>query len=165
MTKIVVFGNSGAGKSTFAKNLVKTKLLAHFDLDTIAWLPGIPPIRRPVEQSNNAINEFITNNTSWVIEGCYCDLIELVLPKASEIIFLNLSVDDCIQNARRRPWEPHKYKTKQQQDANLDMLIEWISQYENRTDNLSKHAHQRLYDNFEGKKTIYTSNIEWLQTK
>jgi len=158
MKQIVIFGNSGAGKSTLAKRLSETHGLAHFDLDTVAWKPINPPERRSVDESNEAINHFIQQNESWVIEGCYSDLLRIVLPKASEIIFLNLPVELCMRNAKERPWEPHKYESKAAQDANLDMLLNWISEYDSRNDEFSKAAHEALYDGYSGKKLMFTSN-------
>ena len=156
---IVIFGNSGAGKSTLALNMARRHNLAHLDLDTIAWLPSSVPERRPHEQSREHVEQFTHHNKYWVIEGCYSDLIELVIEKASEVIFLNLPVSMCIDNARERPWEPHKYASKKAQDANLDMLIDWIKQYEVRDDTFSQSAHQRLFDAFTGVKKEYTSNV------
>lgn len=158
MNKFVIFGNSGAGKSTLAKTLANKYQLAHLDLDTIAWQATSPPQRLATSVSAQAINDFLNNHKGWVIEGCYADLLELVTPKAEEIIFLNLSVDDCIENAKNRPWEPHKYESKAAQDANLDILIEWISQYTERNDTFSKRAHQQLFESFAGKKTLIVSN-------
>jgi hypothetical protein len=37
---------------------------------------------------------------------------------------MNLPVAACIENARKRPWEPHKYASKAEQDKNLDRLID-----------------------------------------
>lgn len=48
--------------------------------------------------------------------------------------------------------------SKEAQDANLDMLIDWINLYESRTDTFSKALHQKLYDRFHGNKIMYTSN-------
>lgn len=158
MKKIVVFGNSGSGKSTLAKALQGSDNLPHLDLDTIAWKPVLPPERKSIAESKQAIDEFLRANQQWVIEGCYSDLLALVLPDASEIFFLNLPIEACIANAKLRPWEPHKYESKAAQDANLGMLIDWISQYETRTDTFSKAAHESLYSCYEGKKTMYTSN-------
>lgn len=169
MRKIVIFGNSGAGKSTLAKSLTKRESLAkskplpHLDLDTLAWLPlteGTPPTRRALNDSKTDIEHFMAENENngWVIEGCYSDLLQITLPSASEIIYLNLSVADCIANAKRRPWEPHKYESKQAQDANLSMLIEWIAQYTERSDTFSQASHQALFDSYQGKKTMHTSN-------
>mgnify|MGYP001037383652 CR=1 FL=1 len=157
-TKTVIFGNSGSGKSTLAKRLSKTSDVGHLDLDTIAWLASTPPERMPLEQSIEYIQDFLKENENWVIEGCYSDLIELVLPHSSKVIFLNLPLEVCIQNAKSRPWEPHKYSSKQAQEANLEMLIDWIKQYETRTDTFSQKAHQALFEKFVGAKIMYTAN-------
>ena len=157
MRRVVIFGNSGSGKSTLANWLVKSESIAHFDLDEIAWLPCEVPKRAPVGQSAVKIEEFTSFHEHWVIEGCYADLIELAAPLATEMIFLNLSVDDCVKNAKMRDWEPHKYATKDAQDANLEMLISWIKDYPKRTDSCSLNAHLALYKNFDGKKRLVTT--------
>lgn len=158
MTKVVIFGNSGSGKSTLAARLAKEKATAHLDLDTIAWEPEMPPERLPLQESEEQLRTFTRENRAWVIEGCYADLLELALAQADEAIFLNLPVEDCIQNAKARPWEPHKYASKEAQDTNLEMLIDWISQYPVRTDTFSQAAHRKLYESFKGAKSVYTSN-------
>lgn len=159
MTKILIFGNSGAGKSTLAAEIRASQQLGHLDLDTLAWLPTNPPQRMALIESKRKMERFMAKNDSWIIEGCYTDLLELAEPQASEIIYLNLPVEECIANAKNRPWEPHKYDSPEAQDANLSMLIEWISDYPNRADTFSQSAHQRFYEQFSGKKTTYTSNI------
>lgn len=158
MRKVLVFGNSGSGKSTLAKHLADTENLAHFDLDTIAWLPTNPPQRAPVEASFENLKCFFNDHDSWVIEGCYGDLISLTVPYANELIFLNLDTEACIENAKNRPWEPHKYSSMEEQNDNLKMLLGWIAGYNERNDELSCKAHQRIFDEFSGNKTMYTSN-------
>ncbi len=161
MRKVLIFGNSGSGKSTLAKSLCAEAGLAHLDLDVLAWEACEPPAlpqRKPLEASKQAIQRFISENEGWVIEGCYADLLAMALPDASEMIFLNLTVEDCIANAKSRPWEPHKYPSKKAQDANLDMLIAWIADYAERNDVFSKSSHQKLFDSFNGKKTMLTEN-------
>jgi adenylate kinase family enzyme len=132
--------------------------LPHLDLDTIAWQATSPPTRKPLSESETKINDFIANNQNWLVEGCYSDLLQLVLVHADEVIFLNLPVKDCIENAKNRPWEPHKYKSKQAQDLNLEMLLQWISQYPEREDHFSQKAHTALFNDFSGKKHMYISN-------
>lgn len=131
---------------------------AHLDLDTIAWEEGSAPSRRALEDSHHELELFLGANTHWVIEGCYADLIYLVLPHSSEIVFLDLPVSACVSNARARPWEPHKYATPEAQDANLPMLIDWISDYDNREDVFSRAAHETIFDAYSGKKTRLTRN-------
>ncbi|XQW84837.1 shikimate kinase [Thalassotalea piscium] len=159
MAMILVFGNSGSGKSTLAKKLAVEQSLAHLDLDTIAWENTLPPQRMAIEKSASLISDFTSEHKDWVIEGCYTDLLQLLSQQATDIIFLNLSITDCICNAKNRPWEPHKYPTKTAQDENLAMLVDWIAQYEMRTDTFSKSAHQAFYDNFIGQKKMYCSNV------
>ena len=159
MRKIVIFGNSGSGKSTLAKKLCSEDGLSHLDLDLLAWMPTVPPVRKRLAESKTEIENFInSNNGGWVIEGCYSDLLEMTLPSSNEIIFMNLPVELCIENARNRPWEPHKYESKEAQDNNLSMLIDWISQYSARTDTFSRISHMSLYKGYSGQKRMVEIN-------
>jgi adenylate kinase family enzyme len=158
MRKVIVFGNSGSGKSTYAKKL-QSEGLALLDLDIIAWDMNPDPVRKPINESENLLLNFINCKSSWVIEGCYSDILELASEHATEAVFMNLDVALCIQNAKSRPWEPHKYKSKEVQDNNLEMLINWISQYPLRSDTFSKHAHEELYVHFKGRKKMFTKNV------
>ena len=158
LRRVVVFGNSGSGKTTLAKSLSQSEELSHFDLDMIAWLPTNPPERSPISACADQINEFLSVHESWVIEGCYADLIEIATAEATEMIFLNLSVDDCIANARSRCWEPDKYESKQSQDANLEMLLGWIATYPDRDDTCSFRSHSTLFERFDGTKSMITKN-------
>jgi len=82
----------------------------------------------------------------------------MAMPFSDEMIFMNLSIEPCIENARNRPREPHKYESKELQDSNLEMLIDWISQYSERTDNFSEESHTALYEKYTGKKSMVTGN-------
>ena len=118
MRKILIFANSSSGKSTLVKALAKAENLAHLDLDTLAWLPPAPPERAlpewtRYEVSAKQIEKFMQSYDNWVIEGCYTDLLERAGPEATEIIFMNLSVAQCVENAKNRPWEPHEYASKE----------------------------------------------------
>lgn len=157
MQRILIFGNSGAGKSTLAKKLSQAQGLAHLDLDTLAWLPRTPPTRRPLGESRDEIQNFISKHAGWVVEGCYADLLDIVAPHCSEMIFLNPGIEVCVKNCRSRPWEPHKYPSKEAQDANLAMLIRWVGDYATRKDEFSLSAHRRLFDAFRGTKSERTS--------
>lgn len=161
--KIVIFGNSGSGKSTLAKEYAIEFGLAHLDLDTLAWQNTSPPVRSPLQDSIDKISQFIKENSSWVIEGCYSDLFAAMINKAEQAIFLNLSVASCINNCKNRPWEPGKYKSQEQQNKNLEMLLDWVKQYPYRDDEFSLKAHQKLYDDFTGQKQEYTSNERGLR--
>jgi len=124
----------------------------------LAWLNTTPPTRQPIEISHKQLQAFTYENQNWIIEGCYADLLTLVIDQASEIIFLNPGTKACIKNCQSRPWEPHKYKTPEEQDNNLDMLINWIKDYNNREDEFSLKAHTALFSQYSGKKAECQSN-------
>ena len=84
--------------------------------------------------------------------------LDLVIPHCTQIIFLNPGMDICATNCRNRPWEPHKYGSPEEQDANLDMLLAWVEQYSQRTDEFSLRAHRKIFDSYAGEKVEYTSN-------
>ena len=156
--RLLILGNSGCGKSTLAKRLSAEHACAHLDLDTLAWQATTPPERMPLAQSSQTIAAFVARHEAWIIEGCYTDLLDLVAEQANILVLLDLSVLDCQNNARARPWEPHKYASKAEQDQNLDMLLEWIAQYTRRADTFSKSAHDTFYADFRGQKVRVPSN-------
>jgi adenylate kinase family enzyme len=158
MARILIFGNSGSGKTTLAKRLSRDHVLAHLDLDELAWLKSNPPQRAPLEESGKALKKFVETHNTWVIEGCYSDLLALLQNDADEIIFLNLPIELCAENARQRTWEPHKYLSKQVQDKNLQMLLDWIDQYESREDVFSLSSHLAFFEQFAGKKQMLVEN-------
>jgi adenylate kinase family enzyme len=158
MQRIALIGNSGSGKSTLATRLARRGERAHLDLDVLAWDPGVrPPRRRVLADSRKDIAGFMDANDAWVIEGCYADLIEAVLPRCTQLVFLHPGVEACQANALARPWEPHKYDTKEEQDAGLEFLLGWIRDYATRTDTFSLSAHRGLFDAFAGSKVELTS--------
>ena len=160
LEKVVIFGNSGSGKSTLAKALAGLYGVPHLDLDVIAWEPDRPGVRAPFAESERALSRFIEGPDGWVVEGCYSGLLALAAAHCTELIFLNPGVEACVENCRARPWEPHKYASREAQDANLRMLIEWVRAYETRADEFSLREHRKLFDSHAGRKAEYKSNAE-----
>jgi adenylate kinase family enzyme len=155
--RILIFGNSGAGKSTLAKSLARALELAHLDLDALAWEQADAPIRRALARSRTEIENFTAANDGWVIEGAYADLLTLLLDECSELVFLNPGVEACVENCRARPWEPHKYASKEAQDRNLEFLIAWVRDYGARDDEYSLGSHRWLFDRFNGVKREFSA--------
>lgn len=107
--KILVYGNSGSGKSTYAKAMSARLGLAHLDLDSIVWEPGKIAVQRQPEDIAASLHAFTHSEGSWVIEGCYGELVEAASQHCTELVFLNPGCDACLANNLPRPWEPHKY--------------------------------------------------------
>lgn len=152
MRRVLVVGNSGSGKTTLASRLARDEGLAHLDLDTLAWQPTEPPVRRDLADSAREIRRFTVCHDGWVVEGCYADLALLLAADATELVFLNPGVEACVRQCRARPWEPHKYESREAQDRNLAMLLDWVRSYPERDDACSLAAHRALYEEFEGPK-------------
>lgn len=162
MKKILIFGNSGSGKSTLAKKLKTHFDLHHLDLDILAWEETQPPTRKALSDSSSILDDFMSKHNSWAIEGCYADLLNNVSQRANEIIFLNPGNEICIERCKSREWEPHKYESKDAQDKNLDMLINWVKEYDKREDEFSLKSHKSLFSSFKGKKTEVKNNNEYI---
>lgn len=150
--RILVFGNSGSGKSTLARRLAAEHGLAHLDLDAIVWEPGAIAVQRHADEILASLNAFLSQHARWVIEGCYGELVEAASRQCTELVFLNPGLEACLEHNRRRPWEPHKYASKEQQYRMLDTLQAWVAGYYERQDPWSYHAHRRIFDAFPGRK-------------
>lgn len=150
MRRVAIIGNAGSGKSTLARQIAAEWGAPVLDLDTIAWEPGRPATPRAPEAAIRAVREFCSAHESWVIEGCYSDLVEAVLDRSVELIFLNRSVEQCIAQCRARAWEPHKWASKEAQDAHLECLLDWVRAYPTRDNTLSFGAHRALYERHTG---------------
>jgi adenylate kinase family enzyme len=152
--KAILLGNAGAGKSTMAKAMMGSEKIPRLSLDEIAWAE--PAIRKPLEQSVELLLAFINPHDDWIIEGCYSDIIEAALPYCDELRFLNPGVEVCIKHCHMRPWEPEKFESAAQQDANLQNLINWVREYETRDDEYGLIRHRELFDSFGGNKHEFT---------
>jgi adenylate kinase family enzyme len=153
MHRILIYGNSGSGKTTMARQAAAEHGLPHLDLDLVAW--DTPGVRRTPADSVAALEAFFAANDGWVVEGCYGDLVEAVLPYCTELRFLNPGVEACVANCRARPWEPEKYPSAEEQDERLAFLLDWVRQYDTRGDEYGLAGHRAIFDTFAGAKREY----------
>lgn len=155
--KILVYGNSGSGKSTYAKTMSARHGLAHLDLDSIVWEPGKIAVPRRHEDVSASLHAFILSEDGWIIEGCYGDLVEAASQHCTELVFLNPGRDACLANNLQRPWEPHKYASIDEQNSMLAKLQAWVAAYYTRDDQWSYSAHRRIFDEYAGSKVEHLS--------
>ena len=150
--KVLVFGNSGSGKSTYARALATRAGMAHLDLDSIVWEPGKIAVHRRRESAEASLRNFIDSHAAWVIEGCYGELIRAASVHCTLLVFLNPGMDACLANNLTRPWESHKYASLELQNTMLGQLQEWVANYYQRTDAWSYQVHREIFDAFAGPK-------------
>jgi adenylate kinase family enzyme len=151
--RIVIYGNSGSGKTTMARSLAAELGVPHLDLDSIAW--ERPLVRRSIPATVALLEEFVAANPSWVVEGCYGDVIAAATEHCTELRFLNPGVEACVANCLRRPWEPSKFPSPAEQDAMLEALLAWVREYETRNDEYGLARHRAVFEAFKGSKREY----------
>ena len=125
------------------------------DLDTVYWLPG-QAVERPSAERVALVRDFCQSNPPWIVEGCYADLIEAALPFGPELIFLDPGVEVCQAHCRNRPFESHKFATKEDQDRHLAFLLGWVEGYYERDDTMSLAAHRGMFEGYAGPKRRIT---------
>jgi hypothetical protein len=126
------------------------------DLDTLVWEPDRVAVERPDAVVFADLAQFCRESTDWVVEGCYGDLVEAVLPHSPLLIFLEPGREVCLANCRARPWEPHKYRSKAAQDAHLEALLGWVRSYYDGNGSMSLAGHRAVFDAYRGAKRLVT---------
>jgi adenylate kinase family enzyme len=157
MMRIAIAGNSGSGKSTLARRLAAASETPILDLDTVAWVPGKIAVARAPAEASRDVRTFCDENESWIVEGCYSSLVEVALESGAQLLLLDPGLEQCMSNCRSRPWEAHKYSSKQEQDTHLPFLLKWVADYYSRNDDMSLGAHRALYERYDGPKQWLTA--------
>jgi adenylate kinase family enzyme len=158
--RVALIGNSGSGKSTLAQRLAAVHALPMLDLDSVAWEPGKIAVARDPLAATRDVQAFCSAADRSIVEGCYAGLVRTVLSYSPVLLFLDPGVDACVVNCRERPWEPHRYESKQVQDRHLEFLLNWVREYYSRTGDLSLAAHQAVFDEYRGPKHRLTARVE-----
>ena len=99
MKKIMVIGCPGSGKSTFSRKLHKMTGIPLFHLDMMNWNPDRTTVDKEVflERLSNTITK-----SEWIIDGNYGSTIELRLQACDTVIFLDYSLDVCLNGIEER---------------------------------------------------------------
>jgi adenylate kinase family enzyme len=150
--RVAIVGNSGSGKSTLASQIAAAHSVVSLDLDTVAWEPGKIAVSRSVADAAADLTAFCATHDRWVVEGCYAGLVQQTLEHAPILVFIDPGVEACLANCRSRPWEPHKYASKAEQDEKLEFLLSWVREYYSRDGDVSLVAHQALFEKYRGPK-------------
>lgn len=150
--RIAIIGNSGSGKSTLAAQFARMQGLPTLDLDTVVWEPNKIAVPREPQLALAQVRRFCATESHWVVEGCYAGLIHAALPRVTLFLFLEPGVAACIANCHSRPWEPHKFKSPEEQDRHFEQLLVWVRDYYRRNGDASLREHQALFHAFDGPK-------------
>ncbi len=144
-SRVVIIGNSGSGKSHFANKLSRQLDIPATDLDQIHWLPGGYHKKREAVAAREMIRQVATAE-NWIIEGVYGWLVQEILPRATTLFWLDLPLEQCIDNIIGRGHQ------NEQDEIALANLIAWAREYPTRTSSSSQSGHNQLFTSFAGSK-------------
>lgn len=148
MKKIMVIGCPGSGKSTFSKTLHKITGIPLFHLDMMNWKSDRTTVDKVVflERLSNIIQK-----DEWILDGNYGSTIELRLQACDTVIFLDYSLEVCLNGIKERkgkertdmPW------IENEDEEDLD-FIEFIKNYNSQNrpkimELLDRYPHKEIY--------------------
>jgi adenylate kinase family enzyme len=99
MKRVLVIGSSGAGKSTFARRLQQATGLKLIHLDRVFWKPDWV---EPSKSEWRKTVEEIVKEDEWIMDGNYSGTLEVRLPHADTVIFLDFPRTICIYRILKR---------------------------------------------------------------
>lgn len=86
LRRVVIVGTSCSGKTTLGKSLSQLLNVKRIEMDAINWLPNWT--QRPDEDFRSLVEREIIDE-SWVLDGNYSRVRDLVWRRATAIIWLN----------------------------------------------------------------------------
>ncbi len=84
--RISVVGTSGSGKTTVGRAIACRLGIPFIELDALAWLPGWT--NRPLAELRELVEER-TRGPSWVVDGNYSKVRDLVWGRADTVVWLD----------------------------------------------------------------------------
>ncbi|GAB6926278.1 DNA topology modulation protein [Paenibacillus sp. JCM 10914] len=88
MTRIMIIGSGGSGKSTFAAALGDKWQMPVYHLDAYYWKPGWTPT--PNDEWDHFLDQIVSED-EWIIDGHYGRTLETRMNRSDIIIFFDLS--------------------------------------------------------------------------
>lgn len=140
MSKIIVIGCPGAGKSTFSRKLSEvTGIKLHY-LDMLWHKPDKTHISR--EEFDIELEKIMTNE-SWIIDGNYTRTLEARLKECDTVFLLDYPLEICLEGAASRigkervdlPWTEDEFDEEFKQyiidfsKDNLPVIYELLDKY------------------------------------
>lgn len=99
MAKIIVIGNSGAGKSIFSQKLSNIMHLPLYHIDILYHKKDGTHISKE-ELENKFRNIF--KNDNWIIDGNYQRTLEMRLKECDTVFLLDFPTEVCLEGAKSR---------------------------------------------------------------
>jgi adenylate kinase family enzyme len=146
--RTLVIGNSGSGKTTLSRRLAADTSCPVLALDDVYWL-DMPGLKKRGAVDARTMTTTFAAQPGWVIEGVFGWLIDVTVPRATHLIWLDLPWSACRANLLARGPGPVS-------DAEFESLLIWAEAYWSRTSSSSHAAHADVFDRFKRDKIALT---------
>jgi adenylate kinase family enzyme len=156
---MIIIGNSGSGKTWLAARIAQPHGIPVIHIDDIFWEPGGFDKKRPQEVVWSMIQEAKAKD-SWIAEGVFGELAEQFFDRAEGLVWLDIDWPTCQARLLKRGSESKKHMGRVESEQGLKNLVEWASQYYERTNARSYEGHKQLMDHFPGQKVHLKSETE-----
>ena len=103
MKKVIVIGCPGSGKSTVSRSLHKKTGIPLYHLDMMYWNDDRTTVEKSVFLERLSV---VLEKDEWIIDGNYGATMELRLAACDTVIFLDYSLDVCLDGIRERRGKP-----------------------------------------------------------
>lgn len=100
MERILVIGSPGSGKSTFSRALAQRKQLPLVYLDRLFWNADRTTVDKV--QFDQRLGEAMARTQAWILDGNYGRTLEMRLERCTQVFFLDLPVEVCLESVRAR---------------------------------------------------------------
>ncbi|AJD46230.1 P-loop NTPase domain-containing protein (plasmid) [Rhizobium gallicum bv. gallicum R602sp] len=89
---------------------------------------------------------------SWIMEGVYGQLVNMVLDRVTTLIWIDLPEEECVESFKERGIQGGETRTQ------FDDLLKWVAEYRIRTNNWNSfQVHGRLFAEFSGPKLLLSN--------
>lgn len=158
MQRIVVIGNSGAGKTHLAEALNSHFGYQLVHLDALFWEPGGFNVKRH-EATVSAEIAVVCQTRTWIAEGVFGELAKTFCNHADYLIWLDLDWETCSKSLVQRGSESSNVRQldTRSSEENFKELLKWASEYWQRESSSSYRGHRNLFEQFTGQKICLDS--------
>lgn len=125
MKKVIVIGCPGSGKSTISRELHNKTGIPLYYLDMMCWNADKTTVEKSVFLERLSV---VLEKDEWIIDGNYGSTMELRMAACDTVIFLDYSLDVCLDGIRERRGKPRSDMPwiETEEDAEF---IEFIKSY------------------------------------
>ena len=163
MKRILVIGCPGAGKTYFAKRLKSLVDLPVVHMDNLYWHEDKTSISK--EELEEKLLPYLQKE-AWIIDGNYHNTLKLRLEYATDVFFLNVPREECIEGILERIDQPRDDIPWIENKKDAAELIAWTLDYEERTkaqeeELLKSYPHVKVHI-FKSRQEVndYLENLE-----